>query len=75
MNFGQAIEALRQGKRVARKGWNGKDMWLRLVVPTNDGPMEQYPYLPYIQMKTRRLQARTVACFADRYAGRRLGVV
>ena len=24
MNFGQALEALKQGKRVARKGWNGK---------------------------------------------------
>lgn len=24
MNFGQALEALKQDKRVARKGWNGK---------------------------------------------------
>ena len=24
MNFGQAIEALKDGKKVARKGWNGK---------------------------------------------------
>lgn len=31
MNFGQAIEALKAGKRVARAGWNGKGMWLRLV--------------------------------------------
>ena len=23
-NFGQAIEALKEGKRVARQGWNGK---------------------------------------------------
>ena len=23
MNFGKAIEALKEGKRVARKGWNG----------------------------------------------------
>jgi hypothetical protein len=29
-NFGQAIEALKQGKRVAREGWNGKDMFLIL---------------------------------------------
>ncbi len=27
-NFGQAIEALKQGKRVARQGWNGKGMFL-----------------------------------------------
>lgn len=31
MNFGKAIEALKQGKKVARKGWNGKNMllWLK----------------------------------------------
>lgn len=27
-NFGQAIEALKQGKRVAREGWNGKGMFI-----------------------------------------------
>jgi hypothetical protein len=26
LNFGQAIEAMKQGKRVARAGWNGKGM-------------------------------------------------
>jgi hypothetical protein len=31
MNFGGAIEALKDGKIVARKGWNGKGMWLVLV--------------------------------------------
>ncbi len=30
MNFGQAIEALKMGKKVARKGWNGKGMFLWL---------------------------------------------
>ena len=30
MNFGQAIEALKQGKLVAREGWNGKGMHLYL---------------------------------------------
>jgi len=30
MNFGQAIEALKAGKRVARQGWNGKGMFLWL---------------------------------------------
>jgi hypothetical protein len=29
-NFGQAIEALKEGKRVAREGWNGKGMYLAL---------------------------------------------
>lgn len=30
MSFGGAIEALKAGKRVARIGWNGKNMWLAL---------------------------------------------
>lgn len=29
--FGLAIEALKMGKKVARAGWNGNGMWLRLV--------------------------------------------
>lgn len=28
LNFGQAIEAAKQGKRIARQGWNGKDMFV-----------------------------------------------
>ena len=31
MNFGEALEALKQGKLVAREGWNGKGMWLILI--------------------------------------------
>ena len=31
MTFGQALEALKQGKTVARKGWNDVGMWVRLV--------------------------------------------
>jgi len=34
--FGDAIEALKQGKRVARQGWNGKGMFLFLL-PASDG--------------------------------------
>ena len=30
LNFGAALEALKQGKKVARKGWNGKGMFLWL---------------------------------------------
>jgi len=28
LSFGHAIEALKQGKRVARQGWNGKGMFI-----------------------------------------------
>lgn len=33
-NFGQAIEALKEGKRVARQGWNGKGMFIFRQVPS-----------------------------------------
>ncbi len=48
MNFGDAISALKQGKRVSRAGWNGKGMWLELQVPDAHSKMT----LPYIFMKT-----------------------
>lgn len=31
MNFGDALSALKNGKRVCRAGWNGKGMWLKKV--------------------------------------------
>ncbi|HDZ9246603.1 TPA: DUF2829 domain-containing protein [Vibrio cholerae] len=31
LNFGQALEALKNGNKVARLGWNGKGMWLILT--------------------------------------------
>lgn len=31
LNFGQAVEALKAGKRVTRPGWNGKGMYLWLM--------------------------------------------
>ena len=35
MTFGQAIEAMKQGKKVARSGWNGMGMFLWLKPATN----------------------------------------
>lgn len=48
MDFGEALRALKSGARVARKGWNGKGMWLELQVPDLFSKMT----LPYIYMKT-----------------------
>ena len=31
MNFGQTIEAMKNGKKVARDGWNGNGMFIYLV--------------------------------------------
>lgn len=36
LTFGQALEALKRGERVARAGWNGKGMFLFLL-PANNG--------------------------------------
>ena len=47
-NFGWAIEALKEGKKVQRTGWNGKGMWLALQVPDEFSKMG----LPYIYMST-----------------------
>ena len=46
MNFGQAIEAMEAGSKVARSGWNGKGLSVELQVPDENSKMT----LPYIFM-------------------------
>lgn len=38
LTFGDAIHMLKIGKRVARAGWNGKGMWLALILNIHDIP-------------------------------------
>ena len=55
MNFGLAIEALKQSKKVARKGWNGKGMYLYLAdgkLLTQEIGDGSYPFTDSIVMKT-----------------------
>lgn len=68
MDFGEALRALKTGKRVCRVGWNGKGMWLALSPGTAALPAEKFwagpnrryaeqnggsaPVLPSITMKT-----------------------
>lgn len=40
MSFGLALEALKNGAKVYRAGWNGKDMWLSLSSNAMYGPRE-----------------------------------
>lgn len=47
MNFGKAIEALKDGKMVARKGWNGKGMYLYLINGTELQKTLKYGYGEY----------------------------
>ncbi|MEA5058257.1 MAG: DUF2829 domain-containing protein [Anaerotignum propionicum] len=51
MNFGQAIEELKKGKKVCRKGWNGKGICLELQVPDEHSKMTS----PYIFIDTTGL--------------------
>lgn len=46
--IGQAVKELQQGNRIARQGWNGKNMYLELQNPTADSDMTE----PYVYIKT-----------------------
>jgi|WetSurMetagenome_2_1015567.scaffolds.fasta_scaffold419586_2 hypothetical protein len=39
VDIGIAVLALKAGRRIARRGWNGKDMWLALQVPDAESKM------------------------------------
>ena len=43
INFGQAVEALKAGQRVARAGWNGKGMFVYLNKGSFDGDLLGFP--------------------------------
>lgn len=44
MNFGQALEALKEGKKVTRTGWNNPGITVELQVPDSNSKMTK-PYL------------------------------
>lgn len=54
MNFGLAIEALRKGFRVRRRGWNGKGIFIELQTPDAYSKMTS----PYIYIDTTGLQTQ-----------------
>jgi hypothetical protein len=51
-SFAWAIARMREGHCVARKGWNGKDMWIAIQNPSEGSKMT----LPYIYMYTAQGQ-------------------
>ena len=62
LNFGEVIAGLKQGKRYARAGWNGKGMFVFLVNGSNFtvnrepllsimGAGTEVQYRPHIDMK------------------------
>lgn len=66
MDFGEALKALKEGRRVARSGWNGKDMYVAyqdgypdgVGVNKNTSKATGLPegttcyFRPYLMMKT-----------------------
>lgn len=50
-SFSDALRALKDGKKVARRGWNGKGMWLILLQPSVSHS-HGYAVKPCIGMKT-----------------------
>lgn len=63
MDFGKALEALKNGQRVARAGWNGDGMFAYLVPPASYpvqtgaakehfGEGSMVPYRAYLALKT-----------------------
>lgn len=70
MNFGEAIEAAKAGKKVSRTGWNGSGMYA-YVVPGGNYPAQTdiaraefgdiVPYRPYWALKTAQNDIATWA--------------
>jgi len=48
LNFGMALEMLKDGHRMTRAGWNGKGQFLELQTPDENSKMN----LPYIYIST-----------------------
>jgi hypothetical protein len=49
-SFSKALELLKEGRKVARNGWNGKGMWIEMQRPDAYSKMTlPYLYLNYPQ--------------------------
>ncbi len=68
MDFSQALIAIKQGDRVARQGWNGKGIFIFLVVPSKgrsidgrDVQIDNYIAIDITGLSTKNDQApRTI---------------
>ena len=52
LNFSIALEAIKNGDKVARAGWNGKGIFIEMQVPNENSKMTS----PYIYIDTTGLQ-------------------
>lgn len=57
MNFSQALDAVKQGKKIAREGWNGKGLFVIYVPGTlNVKPTPGTPYANALSQETVNIQ-------------------
>ena len=77
MDFGKALEMVKQGYRVARKGWNGKGMYVFLVkgielqnvIRYNHPDVEEKPCADVLALKaTTTIQVGWLASQTDMLA-------
>lgn len=52
MNFSQALEALKENKKVSREGWNGKNMFIYLVPGSTFQVSEGRPLAAHLPIGT-----------------------
>ncbi len=57
MNFGDALEAVREGRSIRRKGWNGPHQYVRLHKASNGHEHMTHDYL-YIVVRQRPTDLR-----------------
>ena len=54
MDFGKAIEALKEGKLVSRSGWNGKGLFVMKQIPAEIG-LDIIPKMQSVQESAKKL--------------------
>jgi len=57
MDFGQALHELKAGRKIARSGWNGKGIFIKIQRPDVNSKMTS----PYIYIDTTGLQTENEA--------------
>lgn len=62
MDFGFALLKLKEGCKMARRGWNGKGIYILLQIPDANSKMT----LPYIYMETSNLETDNPAATKGR---------
>lgn len=68
MNFGQAIEELKAGRKCWREGWNGKGMFLILVKRTDNAKLkENTPYHRALNTETQGQPTVTINAHIDMF--------